>query len=111
VKNAAVENRVLVAALERDLDRGEAEAIALACEVGASLVLLDEREGRRTALRLGLRCAGVVGVLLEAKERGMVEAVRPLLDALRDTTGFYLTAEVYRHALVLAGEDSTSAPT
>ncbi len=109
VKKTVVSNRALVAALERDLDRGEAEAIALACEVGASLVLLDEREGRRAALRLGLRCAGVVGVLLEAKEQGMVETVRPHLDALRDKAGFYLADDVYGHALVLAGEATATA--
>jgi hypothetical protein len=109
VKKAVVSDRTLVAALDRDLDRGEAEAIALACEAEASLVLLDEREGRRAALRLGLRCVAVVGVLLEAKERGMVESVQPHLDALRDRAGFYLADDVYRHALVLAGEATATA--
>jgi hypothetical protein len=47
-----VQNQALVTALRRDLDRGEAETIALASEFGAALVLLDEREGRRAALSL-----------------------------------------------------------
>ena len=49
-----VQNGSLVTVLRRDLDRGEAEAIALALELQAGLVLLDEREGRRAAERLGL---------------------------------------------------------
>lgn len=47
-----------VAVLQRDLDRGEAETIALALEMGADLVLLDEREGRHMAQRLGLEVIG-----------------------------------------------------
>jgi len=68
------------------------------------LILLDEKEGRRAAKRLGLRVVGVVGVLLEAKANGSVDIVRPHLDGLRQTAGFYLSESLYRHALALAGE-------
>jgi len=104
IERHAVQNRDLVTALLRDLDRGEAESIALALELGADLVLLDEKEGRRAAKRMGLRVIGVVGVLLEAKAKHAIDSVRPHLDALRQTAGFYLSDSVYRHALVLAGE-------
>lgn len=107
IERHAVQNRALVIALRRDLDRGEAETIALALELGADLVLLDEREGRHAAQRLGLRVAGVVGVLLEAKSRGAVGAIRPYLDALRYKAGFYLARQVYDSALALAGESDT----
>ena len=80
---------------------------ALALEVGADLVLLDEREGRHAAQRLELRVAGVVGILLEAKSRSAVGAVRPHLDALRHKAGFHLTEQVYHSALLLAGESNT----
>jgi len=63
----------------RDLDRGEAESIALALELDAELTLLDEKEGRHAAQRLGLRVIGVAGVLLEAKANGAVDKVRPHL--------------------------------
>lgn len=99
-----VQNGSLVTALRRDLDRGEAEAIALALELQAGLVLLDEREGRRAAQRLGLRVLGVVGILLEAKARGKIKAVRPCLDDLRQTAGFFLDDVLYARALFLAGE-------
>lgn len=104
IKRDSVQDEALVTALRIDLDRGEAESIALALELEADLVLLDEREGRHTAQRMGLRVVGVVGLLLEGKARGHVDAVRPLLDDLRQIAGFYLSKSVYRHALHLAGE-------
>ena len=90
--------------LMRDLDRGEAQSIALSLELKADLILLDEKEGRRAAQRLGLRTLGVVGVLLEAKALGEIEHIRPHLDALRQAAGFYLSKSVYRTALAAAGE-------
>ncbi|MEA3345490.1 MAG: DUF3368 domain-containing protein [Chloroflexota bacterium] len=104
IEQHAVQNQALVTALERDLDRGEAESIALGLELGADLVLLDEKEGRHAAKRLGLRVVGVVGVLLEAKAKGAVGVVRPHMDALRQNAGFYLSESLYQHALALASE-------
>jgi predicted nucleic acid-binding protein len=98
----------LVKALRRDLDQGEAESIALALELNATLLLLDEKEGRHIAERLGLRVVGVVGVLLEAKAKGVIDRVRPHLDALRQTAGFFLSEPVYQSALVLANEEGRS---
>ena len=107
IERHTVQNQALVTALRRDLDRGEAETIALALELGADLVLLDEREGRHTAQRLELRVTGVVGLLLEAKARDALPAIRPHLDALRQKAGFYLSEPVYEAALSLAGESDT----
>ncbi|MCD6285026.1 MAG: DUF3368 domain-containing protein [Anaerolineae bacterium] len=106
VERHTVQNQALVTALQYNLDRGESESIALALELGADLVLLDEREGRHTAQRMGLRVIGVVGVILEGKATGALDEVRPFLDDLRQVAGFYLSEAVYRHALGLAGEDS-----
>ncbi len=78
VERHAVKNEPLVAALRRDLDYGEAESIALALELEADLVLMDEREGRHAAQRMGLHVVGVVGVLLEARANG---AIRRLASA------------------------------
>jgi predicted nucleic acid-binding protein len=107
IERHTVQNQALVTALRRDLDRGEAETLALALEIGAGLVLLDEREGRHAAQRLELRVAGIVGLLLEAKSRSAVDEVRPHLDALRHKAGFYLADQVYHSALALAGESDT----
>ena len=78
---------------------------ALALELGADLVLLDEKEGRRAAKRLDLRVVGIVGVLLEAKSNHAIDALRPHLDSLRQTAGFYLSEPLYHHALALVGEN------
>lgn len=94
----------LVTALRRDLDRGEAETIALALELDADLVLLDEKEGRHAAQRLGLRVLGVVGILLGAKANGAIDKMCPHLDALRQTAGFYVSPSLYQYALAQAGE-------
>jgi hypothetical protein len=88
----------------QDLDRGEAESISLALELKADLLLLDEKEGRRAAQRLGLRTLGVVGLLLEAKETGGIEHIRPHLDALRQIAGFYLSESLYQATLDAASE-------
>jgi predicted nucleic acid-binding protein len=108
VERRTVRNQNLVTALCQDLDRGEAETIALALEIEASLVLLDEKEGRHAAQRFGLHTVGVVGILLEAKAKGVIAAVHPHLDALRQTAGFYIDMSLYRHALALANETAES---
>jgi hypothetical protein len=100
----AVNDRMLVAALSLDLDPGEAEAIALAVETNADLLLKDERRGRVAATRLGRRVVGVLGILIDAKLRGIVPAVRPLLDSLTTNGGFRLRQELRRRVLESAGE-------
>jgi len=96
-------NHLLVKALRRELDAGEAEAIALAIEVNAELLLMDDKIGRRIAQFLNVPCIGTVGVLLEAKAKGLVPAIKPILDALRNL-GFYLSDELYKRILEDAGE-------
>lgn len=60
IKKKAVSNTQLVAALQQELDAGEAEAVALALEAGADALLMDERLGRETARHLGVRCIGLI---------------------------------------------------
>lgn len=104
IEHHDVGDKNLVVVLRRDLDRGEAETLALAVELRAELVLLDEQEGRHAATRLGLRPLGVLGILLEAKRLGEIEEIRPLLDELRHRAGFFLSEHLYRQVLELAGE-------
>jgi uncharacterized protein len=94
----------LLAELMADLGPGESEAIALALELKADLVLLDEKEGRRKAHRVGLRVMGVGGVLLAAKAQRHLAEVRPCLDGLRQIAGFYLSESVYQARLAAAEE-------
>lgn len=106
IERVSVANRALVTALQRDLDQGEAEAIALALELHADLLLIDERDGRRVAERLGLRVTGVVGLLIEAKAQARLSQIRPLLGNLRHDAGFFISDRVYALALHLAQEDT-----
>lgn len=89
--------------LERELQAGEAEAIALAEEVQAEL-LVDERVGRLAAVQRGLRVTGTVGLLVEACRRGMIPSVAPLLERLRSELGFHLTDDLIELARHESGE-------
>lgn len=99
IERRTVQNRQFVLALLQDLDPGEAEAIALAVESEADLLLMDERLGRQKAQYLGLNVIGVIGVLIEAKRRGIIVAVKPHIDQLRDVAGFRISNKLYRRIL------------
>jgi uncharacterized protein len=81
----------LATVLQGKLDLGEAEAIALALELQADLLLMDERLGRIEAARFGLRFIGTLGVLIEAKARGHLQEIKPVLDELRTNAGFRMS--------------------
>ena len=85
------------------LGDGEREAIALAMEIGADAVLIDERAGRRVAEEAGLRVIGTLGLLLEAKRAGHVTTIRGELDKLLETS-FFLSPQLYDQLLRMAGE-------
>ena len=109
VKLRAITNEQLVKALQQELDAGEAEAIALALEVGAELLLMDEHLGREVAHHLGLRCTGLIGVLIEAKRKGLIATAKPCLDALRDMAGFRVSDVLYVRVLRDEGEEEEPA--
>lgn len=101
-----VKNQTILTILHRDLDMGESQAIALALEINAQTILLDEKEARRIAQSLGLRPFGTVGILLKAKSNGILSLVRPALDDLRHIAGFYLSQTLYHLVLQAAGENN-----
>jgi len=99
IKKRAVKNRELVQALRQELDTGEAEAIALSLEIRAELLLMDEHLGREVARHFGLRYSGLIGVLIEAKHKGFINAIRPFLDSLRNVAGFRVSDALYEQIL------------
>lgn len=88
---------------DRRLDPGEREAIALAIEKRA-LLLMDERAGAKVAAAHGLTVVGVAGVLIRAKKAGLVPAVAPLLVHLRDVYRFHVSDQLLQTAKQLAQE-------
>lgn len=104
IKTLTVENDELVLALQRDLGAGESEAIALALEKQVDLLLMDERLGRETALYFGIHCIGLLGVLTEAKLKGEVDAIKPIIDMLRNRAGYRISDVLYQRVLQHVGE-------
>jgi uncharacterized protein len=105
IQTRVVSNRTLVEALSNELDLGEAEAIALAVEIQADQVLIDERRGRLVATRLNLHYTGILGILVEAKSQGLIAEVKPLLDALVSEAGFWVAEPLYNSVLRLVNEN------
>lgn len=105
IRERTVKDRALANALNLELDTSEAEAIALAVETGAGLLLMDERRGRKTAARLDCRVIGVLGILVEAKQNGHLSAIRPVLDDLDSKAGFRMSHALYEHVLAAANEN------
>ncbi len=106
ISHVAVKDQSLVNYFLQELDLGESEAIALAVELDADFLLIDERLGREVAVRFGITPTGIIGILLAAKAEGLVDAIKPDLDRLRSELNFWLSDSLYLHALRLAGEDS-----
>jgi predicted nucleic acid-binding protein len=90
--------------LGNDLDQGEAEAIALATEIQADVLLIDEDEGRSVARQAGLVVRGVLGVLLRAKAMGEIASVKAEIDASRNRAGFFIAASLEIDVLRSVGE-------
>ncbi|MBR8829935.1 MAG: hypothetical protein N5P05_000523 [Chroococcopsis gigantea SAG 12.99] len=90
---------------ERGLDAGEANAIALALELRADDLLIDERLGRREAVRLGIPIIGILGILLVAKQRNLIPQVQPVMNSLIDQAGFRVSPGLYQRVLTLCQED------
>jgi predicted nucleic acid-binding protein len=87
------------------LDRGEAAVMALAEERDARLVILDERKARRYAARMGMPVTGTLGVLLLAKEAGLIDSVKSSVSRLQEA-GLFLAPALVRRALEIAGESA-----
>lgn len=96
--------------LSLDLGPGELGAMALALENRARVVLLDDMRARRTAQAAGLMVWGTLKVLLEAKSYGLTDKIEPFINRLSET-GMWLSEEIRRRILALAGESPSKPQT
>lgn len=89
--------------LKLELDRGEASAIAFALKNLGSRIILDERKGRKVAKRLGLKVIGTLGLIVRAKQKGIIPSGKEVLDKL-ENHGFWLSERMKKSLLKKLGE-------
>ena len=99
----SVQDRTLLP-LVTSLGDGEKEVLALGLEATNALLVLDDRNARRYAIAAGLELTGTLGILVLAKERGLIDSIRPALDRLQELQ-FRLSAATRQMVLNLAGEE------
>ena len=89
--------------LELQIDKGESSAIALALEIPGSTVILDDFKARKIAIKLGIQVTGTLGVVIRARQKGIIFSIKPILGKLKQTN-FRLSTELESEALMMAGE-------
>lgn len=104
VSHQQVRDQAAVARLRAELGQGEAEAIVLAAELGADFVILDDATARQIAETEGRKVLGLLGLLIRAKESGIVEALKPILDEMV-AAGFFIDDALYRSILRHCAEE------
>ncbi len=103
IKTLPAQDRLAVDVLLDELDLGEAETIILAHELKADWVLMDEKKGRRKLDQLGMNKIGTLGLLLKAKQIGLLAAIRPDVERLH-RQGFSISQAIMDAVLMEAGE-------
>ena len=97
-------NKEMVEELRTEIDQGESEAIALAEELNAQLIIIDERLGTQIAREKGLNTIGLLGLLIKAKEKSILDAVKPLVEEL-EGVGFWIGRKLKARILELTDEE------
>lgn len=89
--------------IESLIDKGEASAIALALESDNSLLIIDDRKGRKFTRQLSLSIIGTIGIIVDAKLTGIIPSVKPVLAKIK-TTNFRITEALELLIIQKAGE-------
>jgi len=99
IKTIPIKDIRLFNSIKRELDNGEAEAITLAIEHQAELILLDELNGRHVAQYHNLNFTGTIGCLIQAKKQGLISNIKEPLDLVRDQACFWINEKLYQRIL------------
>ena len=94
IRVVGIKNIDLKKALNTVLDDGESEAIVLALQESADLIILDDYEARELARTYGLKITGTIGLLIKARHEGDISSIGEMLKKLR-MTGFWLSDDLY----------------
>ena len=103
IKVRDIENTLAKSLFKSQLHSGEVEVMILAKELSADLVIIDDANAKKYAEYLGLTVTGTLGVLLRAKELGLIEKLKPYVDNMRNDD-IFLSDRVVNYCLKLAGE-------
>ena len=103
IKVVAIKNIDYKKFLQSTIDEGEASAIVCAIETENHLLILDDYKARRVAATLHLKFTGTLGVLIEAKQKGLIEKIKPLIAQLRELK-FRISNELEEIILKSVGE-------
>ncbi|MUG94651.1 DUF3368 domain-containing protein [Scytonema sp. UIC 10036] len=95
--------KVVTLRATKKIGLGECAAITLAEEIGATRILVDDLAARREALARGLSVIGTVGILIIAKQQGLIPSIKEVLDDLI-ANGTYISQQLYQQALTAVGE-------
>jgi predicted nucleic acid-binding protein len=89
------------------MDSGESESLILYKELHADFLLIDDKKARNIAENFGINCIGIIGVLSIAKDKGLIEKLKPLFEAFLQNKRFY-SVELLNAVLISKGEDIIS---
>jgi predicted nucleic acid-binding protein len=105
IKIREVKNEFAVKLIQKQLslDLGESESIVLTNEIKANILIMDERKGRKIAQSMGLNITGTLGVILQAKNKGIIDEVKPFLDKLIENN-IRISEKLYKDTLISANE-------
>lgn len=98
------QNTSLTELLEEELDKGEAQAIALSIELQPDFLIIDELKGREKARAYGIKIIGLLGVLVEAKKLGIIHRIDPILKDLTDKVNFFISPQLRAEVLKMVDE-------
>ena len=103
IETKPVKDKIQVGFLSGSLERGEAEVLVLARELGADLVLLDEEKARKIAVVAGFKIMGLLGLFVLAKKFDLIHEIRPLIGELK-IKKFRISDKLVEESLKKAGE-------